>query len=113
MGSARGYAALGVELKVSGGIMAAKIVVACGAGVATSHAVASRLKKLLSARGVEAEIEAVAAESLPGALEGANAYVAVVKTDAEYDIPTFNGVAFLTGMGQEEELNKLIAALPE
>lgn len=93
--------------------MAAKIVVACGAGVATSHAVALRLSKLLTARGVQADIDAVPVEELPEALDGADAYVAVVKSDVDYDTPTFNGVAFLTGMGQEEELEKLLAVLPQ
>lgn len=89
----------------------AKVVVACGAGVATSHAVAKRIEGLLAERGVKAEVCAVSMAHLDAALEGADAYVAVVKDDRSYDVPTINGVAFLTGMGQDVELARLIEAL--
>ena len=39
--------------------MAARIVVACGSGVATSEMVAAKIRKLLEAEGVEAEVVAV------------------------------------------------------
>ena len=91
--------------------MAARVVVACGAGVATSHAVANKLRKLLGERGVEADIRAVSMSDLREALAGADAYVAVVKPKETFDVPTFNGVAFVTGMGEDEELDRLIATL--
>ena len=91
--------------------MAARVVVACGAGVATSHAVANKLRKLLGERGVEADIRAVSMSDLREALAGADAYVAVVKPKETFDVPTFNGVAFVTGLGEDEELDRLIATL--
>ena len=93
--------------------MAARVVVACGAGVATSHAVANKLRKLLGERGVEADIRAVSMSDLCEALAGADAYVAVVKPKETFDVPTFNGVAFVTGMGEDEELDRLIATLKD
>jgi len=91
--------------------MAAKIVVACGSGVATSHTVANKIFKLLEARGIEAYVVAVDVASLADALVDADAYVPVVSTHEDYDVPVFNGVAFLTGMNEEEELDRLVAAL--
>ena len=88
--------------------MAAKVIVACGSGVATSQVVAGKVSQLLKKRGVEADVEAVDIKSLKTYLKTADAYIAVVKTDDEFNIPVFNGVAFLTGMGQDEELEKLI-----
>ena len=93
--------------------MAAKVVVACGAGIATSHAVANKLRKLLAGRDVEADIRAVSMSDLREALAGADAYVAVVKPKETFDVPTFNGVAFVTGMGEDEELDRLIATLKD
>lgn len=93
--------------------MAAKVIVACGSGVATSQTVASKVGRLLKQRGVEADVEAVDIKSLKHYLKTADAYVSVVKTDDRFDIPVFNGVAFLTGMGQDEELEKLIAAIKD
>lgn len=88
--------------------MAARIVVACGSGVATSEMVAAKIDKLLKAEGVEAEVVAVEVARLEEALEGADAYVAVVKTEGTFSVPVINGVAFLTGMHQEEELARLL-----
>ena len=53
--------------------MAAKIVVACGSGVATSATVAYKVKKLLAADGIEADVEAVAVADLDEALKDADA----------------------------------------
>ena len=91
--------------------MAARIVGACGSGVATSHTVANKISKLLAARGIDAEVVAVDVASLADALVGADAYIPVVSTHEDYDVPVFNGVAFLTGMNEEEELERLIAAV--
>ncbi|WP_303133039.1 PTS sugar transporter subunit IIB [uncultured Olsenella sp.] len=91
--------------------MSAKVVVACGHGIATSHMVAQKVAKLLAAEGVEANVVAVDMDSLAAQLKDADAYIPVVKTEEELDVPTFNGVAFVTGMGQDEELKRLIEAI--
>jgi PTS system galactitol-specific IIB component len=93
--------------------MAAKVIVACGSGVATSQTVASKVSRLLKERGVEADVEAVDIKSLKQYLKTADAYVSVVKTDDKFSVPVFNGVSFLTGMGQDAELEKLIAAIKD
>ncbi|MDO4595312.1 MAG: PTS sugar transporter subunit IIB [Tissierellia bacterium] len=85
-----------------------KIIVACGSGVATSQTVVSKLERLLKEKGVKAEVEAVDMKSLDSYIKDADAYVSIVKPTKDYGIPVFNGVSFLTGMGMEEELNKII-----
>ncbi|BAK95409.1 PTS sugar transporter subunit IIB [Tetragenococcus halophilus] len=90
-----------------------KIIVACGSGVATSQTVASKLSKLLKERKITADVEAVDIKSLKHHVKNADAYVSIVKSKEEFDIPVFNGVAFLTGMGQEEELQKIINLIEE
>ncbi|GMG61590.1 PTS sugar transporter subunit IIB [Tetragenococcus halophilus] len=89
-----------------------KIIVACGSGVATSQTVASQLSKLLKERKITADVEAVDIKSLKHHVKNADAYVSIVKSKEEFDIPVFNGVAFLTGMGQEE-LQKIINLIEE
>ena len=93
--------------------MAAKIVVACGSGVATSEMVAARLRRLLSERGAEAEVVAVDVAHVDDALEGAAAFVPVVRPERDYDVPTVSGGAFLTGMNQHKELDRLLEFLGE
>ena len=91
--------------------MAARIVVSCGSGVATSEMVAAKLRRMLAEKSVEAEVVAVDVAHVDAALDGAAAYVPVVSTEVSYDVPTVSGVAFLTGMNQDKELDRLIAAI--
>ena len=89
----------------------AKVIVACGSGVATSQTVASKVDKLLKERNVSAEVEAVDIKSINTFIKSADVYVAITKPKEKYDIPVIDGIAFLTGMGQEEELQKIIDAI--
>ena len=89
----------------------AKIIVACGSGVATSQAVASKITKLLKQRKINAEVEAVDIKSLKTYIKTADVYVSIIRTKEVYSIPVVDGVAFLTGMGQEKELEKIINAV--
>ncbi|MDH6366206.1 MULTISPECIES: PTS sugar transporter subunit IIB [Breznakia] len=88
-----------------------KIIVACGSGVATSQTVASKVNRLLKENKVDAKVEAVDLKSVDRHLTDAVAYIAITKTNKEYPIPVINGIAFLTGMKQKEELQRLIDAV--
>ncbi|MDT2660747.1 PTS sugar transporter subunit IIB [Enterococcus hulanensis] len=89
----------------------ARIIVACGSGVATSQTVASKVTKLLKAKGYKEVVEAVDIKSIKQHIKNADIYIAITKPKEEYPIPVFNGIAFLTGMGMEEELEKIIAVI--
>lgn len=85
-----------------------KIVVACGSGVATSQTVASKIESMLSNDGINASVEAVDIKSLDNIINTVDIYVTIVQSGSEnYDIPKINGIAFLTGMGIDEEYEKL------
>lgn len=88
-----------------------KVIVACGSGVATSQTVASKVNRLLKEKNVNAQVEAVDLKSVDRYLADACAYIAITKVSKEYPIPVINGIAFLTGMNQEAELNRLIDAI--
>ena len=88
-----------------------KIIVACGSGVATSQTVASKVNRLLLKENkVDAQVEAVDLKSVDRYMDSSVAYIAITKIDKEYPIPVINGIAFLTGVGQDAELKKLIEA---
>ncbi|ROC60476.1 PTS sugar transporter subunit IIB [Klebsiella quasipneumoniae] len=88
-----------------------KVVVACGSGVATSQTVASKLTRLLKERNLaDIKVEVVDLKSLDAHIRDSKAYIAITKVDKEYPIPVVNGIAFLTGVGMEAELEKVIKA---
>lgn len=93
------------------------IVVACGGGVATSQTCAVKLADLLEEHGIsrsDFQIEAININSMPQYEKVADIYVSICGTeDATYDLPTFSGVPFITGMGAEEELEKILEELKE
>lgn len=85
-----------------------KFIVACNNGVATSQTIASKVQDLLDEKGVSAKVEAVDIKSIDTYLADADAYICVIAPDHEFNLPIINGVAFLTGVGEEAELQKLI-----
>ncbi len=88
-----------------------KIIVACGSGVATSQTVASKVNRMLQADKIEAAVEAVDLKSVERHLKGACAYITIVKDKKDYGVPVINGIAFLTGAGQQGEYKKLVEAV--
>ena len=88
-----------------------KVIVACGSGVATSQTVASKVNRMLKEKGVDAQVEAVDLKSVDRYLVDAAAYITITKINKEYNGPVINGIAFLTGMNQEKEFQKLVDAI--
>lgn len=85
-----------------------KIFVACGSGVATSQTVASKIQSLCEDEGLDVSIEAVDIKSLESIIDQCDIYVSIVSDGAgDFDVPTIKGIPFLTGMGMEEEFDKL------
>ncbi|PKR86445.1 PTS sugar transporter subunit IIB [Heyndrickxia camelliae] len=88
-----------------------RVIVACGSGVATSQTVASKVQRLLKERNIPAQVDAVDIKSIDMYVKTAAVYIAITKPEKEYPIPVCNGIAFLTGVGMENELQKVIDAL--
>ncbi len=84
-----------------------KVIVACGSGVATSQTVASKVETMLEEAGINCKVEAVDIKSLDSIISTVDVYVTIVPGSKSYDVPTVNGIAFLTGMGIDEEFEKL------
>lgn len=90
------------------------IIVACGGGIATSQTVAVKLDNKLKERGLghQVQIEAININSLPTYIKSADIYVSITQVpEGDFEIPVFSGIPFLTGLGAEEELEKIINAL--
>ncbi len=85
-----------------------RIFVACGSGVATSQTVASKISSMCEDNGLEVIVEAVDIKSLESIIDQCDIYVSIVSSGANnWNVPTINGIPFLTGIGMEEEFEKL------
>ncbi|MBC9131399.1 PTS sugar transporter subunit IIB [Frischella sp. Ac48] len=88
-----------------------KVIVACGSGVATSQTVASKVTRLLKERNLDdIKVEVVDLKSVDTHIKNSAAYIAITKIEKQYPIPVINGIAFLTGINMDAELQKIIEA---
>ncbi len=88
-----------------------RVIVACGSGVATSQMVASKVARLLKEKRVNAVVDAVDIKSIATHIKQCDVYIAITAPTVDYPVPVLNGIAFLTGMGMDKELDKLINLL--
>ncbi len=85
-----------------------RIFVACGSGVATSQTVASKISSMCEDENLAVSVEAVDIKSLESIIDQCDIYVSIVSSGANnWDVPTINGIPFLTGVGMEDEFAKL------
>lgn len=84
-----------------------RVFVACGSGVATSQTVASKIASMCEDEGLPVTVEAVDIKSLESIIDQCDVYVSIVSAGNDFGKPTINGIAFLTGVGMEDEFDKL------
>jgi PTS system galactitol-specific IIB component len=93
------------------------VIVACGGGIATSATVATKINGRLEDLGFsnKAKVEAVDIKSLDLFMRNADVYVSITPTargvQEEYPIPTMSGIPFLTGVGVDDAMDKLLGLL--
>jgi galactitol PTS system EIIB component len=106
----------------------ARILVVCGTGIATSTAAENKLMVWLKKRGYNAATSQCIAAEVPTKARSFNPHVIVTTTklkivreekdgkimnviDGVPGIPAFNGVPFLTGIGEEALVDRICEAL--
>ena len=89
---------------------AVNILSVCGSGTVTSSMVAAKLKEKLGERGYSVSTtEARPTEALNLATSGR--FDILTHTDGDYGIPTVNAFACITGMGEDQFFEDVVAAL--
>lgn len=80
-----------------------KILVACGAGIATSTAVITKVKNLLDQNGYENQytIKQCKISETPSLSDNADFLIATTAKPSNLNCDFISGVPFLTGMGKE------------
>lgn len=87
-----------------------KICVACGSGMATSHLIADQLHDMLQQKGIIAEIITTKVSDI-GNAENYDLIVTSTLMPDVYKIPVIRAISFLTGVGMEQDLEKIIECL--
>lgn len=97
--------------------MVKKLIVACGSGVATSTTIAEKIKTKFENDNIDYPVEAVDYKSIASELPGASIYVYIAQPDQEVldqakklGVDVFPGIPFLTGMGMDDNYEKIIEA---
>ena len=93
-----------------------KIIVACGAGIATSGAVAAKLNNMLAEHGLSgrAKVEPVDIKSLDNYMSTSDLYVSITPmrgAQKEYPIPVVNDIPFLVDNGEDPAFYNIVKTL--
>ena len=88
-----------------------RIVVACGSVIATSGLVANKINNMLEVRGLvgRAKADSIDIKSMDLEMGTADIFVSITPTFdlSNIKIPTFSGIPFLTGIGEEEIMDQI------
>jgi PTS system galactitol-specific IIB component len=78
------------------------ILIACGAGIATSTVVCERVEQLLKEQQINAEITQCKISEVASLQEGADLIISTTILPRTYDIPAISGAAYISGVGMEK-----------
>ncbi|MEA5026093.1 PTS system galactitol-specific EIIB component [bioreactor metagenome] len=87
------------------------IIVACGSGIATSTILNAKLEELLKRHGIDHRLIQCSLNELDSYLSEADLIVSSMQIMRELPVPKLLGIAYLTGIGEEELNRKIIESL--
>jgi PTS system galactitol-specific IIB component len=91
-----------------------KILVVCGAGVATSTVAAKKVEEKLRERGIEVKVDQCKATEIAYKLADCDLVVTTTLLgDLDGAVPVVQTVSFLTGVGIDKDIDKIVALLGE
>lgn len=88
-----------------------KILVTCGAGIATSTVVTDRVERLVKENNVDAEVKQIKISEAASMQDGADLIVSTTILPTTYKIPAIIATSYITGMGMEELDEEILAHL--
>lgn len=87
------------------------IIVACGAGVATSTVITSSIVNLLKENNIEHRILQCSLNEVRMHVEKGDLLVTSMPLKEKYNIPTVLGISFLTGVGVNKTMEEILSYL--
>ncbi len=88
-----------------------RILVACGTAIATSTVVAHKLEEMLRARGIEVKIDQCKASEVGSKAQAYDVIVSTTEVDDTRGKPIVRTLSFLTGIGVEADVEKIVKLL--
>ncbi|WP_125980068.1 PTS sugar transporter subunit IIB [Loigolactobacillus iwatensis] len=91
-----------------------KILVACGSGIATSTVARSALEEDLKNKGInmkELSFDQTSIPQIPSMASDYDLVITTAKYTEDVGVPIINGLPFLTNIGEDAVVDKIIAEL--
>lgn len=88
-----------------------KILVVCGAGVATSTVAVKKIEECLAQRGVTAQVDQCKVTEVPYKVDAYDLIVTTSLLGAVGDTPVVQTVSFLTGIGIDKDMDRIVELL--
>jgi PTS system galactitol-specific IIB component len=88
-----------------------RVLFACGTGIATSTVVSNAVVEAMKERGITIEPRQCKATEVRSQVGGMDLVVSTTQLPADLPVPSIVTLAFLTGMGKAEVLDKIEAML--
>lgn len=88
-----------------------RILVACGTAIATSTVVAKKIEEIMKERGYSVTIDQCKAVEVPGKAANFDLIVTTTQVGDTGDTPVIRTVSFLTGLGVDQDIEKIVTAL--
>ena len=88
-----------------------QVLVACGAGIATSTVVNNAIEELVRENKLSIDVKQIKIAEVGGYVDTADLLVTTAMTQKEYPFPVINARAFLTGIGKEDTKQKILEEL--
>ena len=88
-----------------------QVLVACGAGIATSTVVNNAIEEMAKEHNIKVDIKQIKITEVGPYEDTADLLVTTAMTKKEYNFPVINARNFLTGIGIEETKQQILTEL--
>lgn len=88
-----------------------QVLVACGAGIATSTVVNNAIEELAKANNIKIDLKQIKIAEVSAYEDTADLLVTTAMTKKDYAFPVINARTFLTGIGVEDTKKQILEEL--
>lgn len=88
-----------------------RILIACGAGIATSTIVVSKVEELVRKHNIDASIKQIKIAEAASMQNEADLIVSTTMLPTTYSIPAIIATSYITGFGEEELEEEILSHL--